>query len=80
MKLTKQQEQAYKVIQKIITSCHKHPAFKKELLANPIPTIEKVTGKPSNFGRGIKIKVEDQSDASIIYFNIPPKPGTVILY
>lgn len=74
MKLTKQQAQAYKIIRKIIASCHKYPEFKKELVANPIPTIEKITGKPSNIPEGIRVRVEDQSDTSIIYFNIPPKP------
>jgi hypothetical protein len=45
--------------------------FKEQLIKNPISTIESVTG--NKIQSGINIKVEDQTDASKIYLNIPRK-------
>lgn len=74
MELTSKQKQAQKIIQLLIKNCWESAEFKKKLIHSPITTIEKVTGKPSHFPKDVRIEVEDQSDPSIIYFNIPTKP------
>ncbi|MFD0862941.1 hypothetical protein ACFQ1M_12065 [Sungkyunkwania multivorans] len=74
MKLTRQQRQAQHIISHLIKNCWENPRFKKKLIENPIKTIEKVTGKPSHFPKGMRIKVEDQSNSNIIFFNLPTKP------
>jgi hypothetical protein len=74
LKLTEEQKQAYTIIQKLIDTCHEDDRFKRELIDNPILTIEKVIGKQRHFEKNIKVKVEDQSDSQILYLNLPPKP------
>lgn len=76
MKLTKDQKQAQHFIQQLIKACWENPDFKRQLIASPIKTIEKVTGKPNRLPVGIRIEVEDQSDPEKIYLNIPAKPNS----
>lgn len=47
--------------------------FKKELIANPVTTMEKFTNKKISLSEGQKLIVVDQSDESIVYFNIPKR-------
>ncbi|VAW11840.1 hypothetical protein MNBD_BACTEROID03-1900 [hydrothermal vent metagenome] len=77
LKLTKQQKQAQEFIQQLIKVCWENPDFKKQLIASPIKTIEKVTGKPNRLPEGIQVEVEDQSNPSIIYLNIPARSNSV---
>ncbi len=74
MELTTAQKQAAQLIQTLIKASWKSKKFKRKLIKSPVKTIEKVTGKKSKLPEGVKIEVEDQSDPSIIYFNIPIKP------
>ncbi|WP_257669661.1 hypothetical protein [Parapedobacter tibetensis] len=74
MELTKRQRQSQQLIAYLIKVCWKNPTFKKRFIASPVETIEKVTGKPSHLPEGMRVVVEDQSDSSIIYLNIPAKP------
>ncbi len=73
---TKKILEAQRLIQLLIETALHNEVFKQQLISNPIKTIEKVTGKPSHFPKGIRIQVEDQSDASIIFINLPVKPRT----
>ncbi|KQM19129.1 class IIb bacteriocin, lactobin A/cerein 7B family [Chryseobacterium sp. Leaf201] len=47
--------------------------FKKELLEQPVETMEKLTGRKINLPNGQKLVVVDQMDESVVYFNIPRK-------
>ena len=47
--------------------------FKKELTANPLNAIEKLTGVRLNLPEDKTIVVRDQTDESTIYINIPAK-------
>lgn len=65
-------EKGEELIKILANKARESAAFKDQLMKNPITTIEKVTGKElSNLDK--KIIVEDQSDNSIIYFNIPAR-------
>lgn len=48
-------------------------SFKEELIKNPKACIENLTGKKFGGPEGVRIVVDDQSDASCIYLNIPQK-------
>lgn len=66
--------EAQRLINLLIKTALESEKFKQELISNPIRTIEKVTGKPSHLPKGIRIQVEDQSDTSIIFLNLPINP------
>lgn len=68
MELTEEQ----KLIQTIAQKASEDIVFKQSLITNPKKTIENFTGKDFNLPKEKTIKVYDQSDASIIYINIPP--------
>lgn len=67
MKLTNEQE----LLQKVISRAWEDEIFKKELLENPISAIEKVTGKKLHLPKGKKIIVQDQTDESVVFINVP---------
>ena len=71
MELTKQQE----LFKTIIEKSWKDEAFRQELIANPLETIEKETGVKMNIPEGKTFVVKDQTDESKVYFNIPAKPN-----
>lgn len=48
--------------------------FKKELTANPVEAIEKLTGKKLHLPEGKTLVVRDQTDESTVYINIPTQP------
>jgi hypothetical protein len=66
-----QQKQSAELIQTLAQKAWENSNFKEQLISNPVATIESVTGQkmqPKN-----KFVVEDQTDESIIYLNIPRK-------
>ncbi len=75
LKLTTDQKQAAKFIQELKKACWQSEKFKRKLIKSPVKTIEKLTGRKNRLPKGIKIQVEDQSDPSIIYLNIPANPN-----
>lgn len=72
MKITsEQQEKGKEVYHKLVQKAWESATFKEELINNPKVVIENLLGKKGNFtGRLI---VEDQTDPSKIYLNIPRK-------
>jgi uncharacterized protein YlzI (FlbEa/FlbD family) len=60
-----------KLFTEIVQKAWEDAEFKKELVANPIVAIEKLSGKKLNLPEGKKIVVRDQTDESVIYINIP---------
>lgn len=57
---------------KIVVKAWEDESFKKELIANPLETLNQFTNSKLDFG-GKNIQIEDQTDRNIIYLNIPPK-------
>lgn len=69
MELTKGQE----LYQNIISKAWESESFKNELINFPVKTIEDLIGKKLNIPQGKNIIIKDQTDASIVYINIPAK-------
>lgn len=69
MELTREEQLNAQVIQRAWDDAE----FKKELIADPVKTMEKLTGEKINLPEGQTLVVEDQSDDSKIYLNIPRK-------
>lgn len=68
-----QQKQGAELIQTLVEKAWESANFKDQLINNTQETIESITGTKIN--ENFKFKVEDQTDSSIIYFNIPQKPN-----
>lgn len=62
-------------IDKIIRQCWENESFRKDVTMRPIPTIEKYLGETVNLDDGKKLVIEDQTDESTVYFNIPAQPN-----
>ena len=74
MELTAKQKKSQELLQKIITKAWEDKSFKEELIANPIDAIEELTGEKINLPEGKTILVNDQTDTSVVYINIPAEP------
>lgn len=53
----------------LIEKAYENPIFKEDLITNPTGTFESVLG--FKFPSSHRLIVEDQSDSSVIYLNIP---------
>jgi hypothetical protein len=72
MKFTvEQQEKGADLLKNLTQKAWKSAAFKDQLINNPTATIEQVTGKSLKDLGDKRIVVEDQTDESVIYINIP---------
>lgn len=68
-----QQKQGVELMRTLVEKAWESSTFKDQLVKNPKETISQVTGRDVNsLSKEKKIIVEDQSDKSIIYINIPP--------
>ena len=70
MEFTPEQKLYAEIVQKVWDDAE----FKKELMANPVEAIEKLTGKKMNLPEGKTLVVRDQTDESNVYINIPAQP------
>lgn len=66
-----QQIQGAELIKTLAQKAWESSTFKEQLINNPVSTIESVTGQ--NMSPDAKFIVEDQTDDSVIYLNIPRK-------
>ena len=74
MKITiEQQEKGKELYDELVQKAWDSTTFKEQLINNPEGTIEEVTGISPKLPKDTKVVVEDQTDASIIYLNIPQK-------
>jgi len=69
MELTKEQ----KLFQSIVQQAWEDDVFKQELIANPLKAIKELTGEELNLPEGKTLVVRDQTDADVVYINIPAK-------
>lgn len=67
-----------KNLKTIINKCYEDESFKRELVANPIAAIEKLSGKPLDL-KGKRVVAVDQTDPSTIYINVPANPENMEL-
>jgi hypothetical protein len=58
----------------VFEKCHADASFKQEFIANPVSAIESFKGVTMNVPSNRTIRVEDQSDRSFVYLNIPAEP------
>jgi len=63
MEITNEQ----KVLQQVINEAWEKESFKKELIAQPLKAIEKLTGEKVQLKDGQTLVVRDQTDESTIY-------------
>ncbi len=66
-------QKGQELLQELITKSWNNATFKEQLINSPKVTIENLTGVKSTLSNNTKIVVEDQTDTSIIYLNIPKK-------
>jgi len=71
--LQEQQNKKQLLINELVNKAWESDSFKEQLINNPKETIASIIGKdvPSDFD--VDFVIEDQTDPSIIYFNIPQK-------
>ena len=74
MTYLEQQEKGSELLRTLTLKAWERAAFKDQLVRNPVATIEQVTGKDLSFLGDKKIVVQDQTDDSVIYINIPAQP------
>lgn len=71
MELTREQQ----LFQQVINEAWENETFKKDLIANPVVAIEKLTGKKVNIPEGKTLVVRDQTDEATVFINIPVGPN-----
>jgi hypothetical protein len=71
MIIQEQQRQGAELLKTLAQKAWESSSFKEQLVKNPGPIIESITGE--NLPLNTKIIVEDQTDESVVYFNIPRK-------
>ncbi len=67
-------QNAQEFLKDLTANCRKNKNFKNQLLNNPKTTIEEFIGKKISLPEGKVLMVEDQTDNSFVYLNIPRKP------
>ena len=74
MKITiEQKKQGQEMYQKLVQKAWSDLNFKEKLLTEPLEAIKLFTGNSENFPENVAVVVEDQTDDSKIYLNIPKK-------
>lgn len=72
MEMTQEQ----KVYEQVVQKAWEDAQFKKDLMVNPVETLENFTGSKLNLPSGKTLVVNDQTNESTIYLNIPGKVST----
>jgi hypothetical protein len=73
MNLIELQKNAEINLQKIYAKTWHDESFKQSLIDDPVSTLNRITIGEFSF-EGIKIQVNDQTDISTLYLNIPANP------
>jgi hypothetical protein len=68
-----QQEKGVELLKILAQKAWESTTFKEQLIKNPVAVIEQVTGKDLRNLNDKRIVIEDQTDESVIYLNIPAK-------
>jgi hypothetical protein len=78
MNLVELQKKADSNLQKIYAKAWKNEAFKQSLISDPVATLNKITIGEFGF-EGINVQVNDQTDTSTLYLNIPANPQDLVM-
>jgi hypothetical protein len=70
-----QQQKGVDLVKNLIEKSWEDNSFKKRLIRNPITTIQGFTGISFEMTRNKNLIVEDQTNKSIIFLNIPRNPN-----
>ena len=73
MEFTTEQEAGQQLMQTLTKKAWESTAFKEQLISNPKKAIQNITEKEIKLPENTTIVVEDQTDTSNIYLNIPRK-------
>jgi hypothetical protein len=68
-----QQKQGAELMKTLVEKAWESATFKEQLISNPGVAIKEVTGHNFTIPENKRLVVEDQTDSSIIYLNIPQK-------
>lgn len=79
METIDKQQKAEELMKTLIDKAWKSPEFKEQFIKNPVGTIREVTGTDIQLPENQRIVVVDQTDESIMYFNIPRDPSSMEL-
>jgi len=75
MKITKEQQQkGIEFLGGLVKKAQNNLEFKRELIKNPKVKIEEYSKESFKIPKGLDVIVEDQTDKSFVYLNIPTKP------
>ena len=69
--------QGQKLVETIIEKSWEDNTFKERLISNPTNVISEVIGKDFSIPGEVDLIVNDQSDSSVFYLNIPRRPGDI---
>lgn len=67
------QKQGAALMNSLVQKAWESATFKEQLTKNPVSVIESITGEKMK--EDTKIVVEDQTDGSVVYLNIPREPN-----
>lgn len=68
------EQRKQEVIEAIISKAWEDASFRKELLTDPVNAIERLTGVKVVLPEGKSLVINDQTDKSKVYVNIPAEP------
>lgn len=68
------EQKKQEIIQAVISKAWEDSNFRKELIANPVAAIEKLSRIKIVLPEGKTLVIADQTDKSKIYMNIPAEP------
>lgn len=76
MKYTQeQQKKGAELMTALVEKAWESASFKDQLVKDPIVAIKEFAGQNFTMPEGKKVVVEDQTDDSVIYLNIPAEPN-----
>jgi hypothetical protein len=70
-----EQKKEEEILRLVISKAWEDLNFRKNLIADPIDTIESLTGAKILLPEGKTLVINDQTDSSKIYVNIPTEPN-----
>jgi hypothetical protein len=68
------EQRKQEIIQTVISKAWEDSNFRKELIADPVTAIEKLTGVKIVLPEGKTLVIADQTDKSKVFVNIPSEP------
>lgn len=78
MNLVELQKKAEGNLQKIYAKAWENESFKQSLIEDPVATLTRITKGEFKL-EGVKIQVNDQTDTSTLYLNIPANPQDLVI-